>query len=100
MTLILTNFFLYTGMNFINPAYLWRIYQRRKIKKMDKEKMAITQEKANKIWENPNFNIDTISANMMNMLEITCFFVSLIPCVLILSLIFFILNYWIYKVFC
>lgn len=66
---------------------------------MDKNKIPLTQEQANKIWENPAFAIETISANMMNMLLITCFLGSLIPIGLVISLIFYILNYWIYKVF-
>lgn len=91
------NTILYSVMNFVNPGYISLWWTRRKYRK-DASKWAVTQDEANKLWENPTFRIDTISANMINVLQIAAFFSPLIPLSLVFTLIFFISNYWIYKV--
>ena len=73
------------------------LYKKSKLRK-DSSKWALTQIQANKYWENPDFTVDTVSANMINILQTTCFFALLIPLGLVFSLIFFVANYWIYKV--
>lgn len=84
-------------MNFINPGLLIQLYKKNKLRK-DASKWAMTQLEANHFWENPNFEMDTIAANMINILQVTCFFALLVPLGLVFSLLFFIFNYWIYKV--
>ena len=86
-------------MNFVNPGYLSTLYKRYKYRKSENiSKWGATQKTANETFENPTFTIDTVSANMMNILQITSFFAILIPLGLLFSLIFFVCNYWIYKV--
>lgn len=67
---------------------------------MDKTKICMTQKTANKLWNNPKFDIAILNSKNSNMLEITFFFGSLIPIGLLISLLYFILNYWIIKVYC
>ena len=96
MSFFVSNTLMYAAMNFINPGYLMCLFSRWRNKK-NNEKWALSQEKANKAFENPIFNIDTIAANMINVLLITSFFCQLIPLSLVFSLVLLILNYWIYK---
>lgn len=96
-TVLIMNCGLYTLMNFINPGYLGCAYNRWKTRR-NPTKWAMTQEQGNISWENPIFNIDTISANMVNVLQITAFFGPLLPLGFVYSFFFFVFNYWIYKV--
>jgi len=93
------NAIMYPLMSAINIGYLVKKYKRWSYQKENLQHYCLTQKQANICFENPSFQIDTISANLINMLLLTSFFSPLIPLGLVFSLIYFIANYWILKVF-
>lgn len=81
----------------INIAYMLKIFKRKNAEKLG-EKCPLTQGQANKLWENPAFPIQSVSAALVNTIWYTAFYSTAIPLGIVLSLCCLLYEYWILKV--
>lgn len=87
------NPFLYT----LNIGYWLKVYKRKKALK-EGDKCALTQGQANKLWENPAFPIQTVSAALINTIWFSFFYATAIPIGILFAFVSLLYEYWILKV--
>ena len=89
----LLNSFLYT----VNIGYWFAKFKRDYYSKQGAQ-CTLTQGQANKAFENPPFPVQTTSAAFINTLWYTAFYCSVLPIGIIFSLLSFIYEYFVLKV--
>lgn len=92
----LSNMIITIILQFFDPFYLLRLWNRRNLEKAP-EKSGYTQSEANALYEGPTQNIPFLFSSVVNMILFTSFYGSLVPFGAILGMITLVSWYWTYK---
>lgn len=79
-----------------SPAYLYKEYQKKKLRE-NPLSYQISQDQANKIFENNEFDITFCFASVLNVMLFAAFYSPLLPLCLVFAVITLIIFYWTFK---